>query len=346
MTSDEGTVGAPGGGTARGPIGVGAVGVVPEEETGILAELPQGDLFRFVAFSDEGLPPAPRTEELEELEPEEPEAEDPGEPQLEEETTAYYPDYNVLLQDPEVELVLVGGPLALRRDLSVRALNAGRHVVVEPPFCETALDAERLAKTAIRRGLVATMDVKWRDDEDLRALRAALVGENVSTIQGAFLFCAASGAEAASSGLLEQIGVSMLDQTRVVLRQDIKSISAHLQRPAPGKPDHGFLLYMPLRSGGWAICQATTLGGATFPRWTLYTAQTSFVVSGGRAVAITAGAERTYGNPEDTVNFWQNLYDAIREGAELKCHPADIVRAMKWHEAALESDELGEPVIV
>jgi predicted dehydrogenase len=340
MVSNERAVGSPGGGAAGVPIGVGAVGVRPDEEAGILAELPQGDLFRFVAFSDEGLPPVPRREE-----PGEPEPEELGESEPDE-TAAYYSDYNVLLQDSDVELVLVDGPVALRRDFSVRALNAGRHVVVAPPFCETALDAERVAKTAARKGLVATMDVKWRDDADLGALRAALDGENVSSVQGAFLFCAASGAEAAGAGLLEQIGVSVLDQMHAVLRQDIKSVSAHLQRPAPGKPDHGFLLYMPLRSGGWAICQATTLGGAAFPRWTLYTAQTSFAVSDGRAVATTAGSQRTYGAPEGAVIFWQNLYEAIREGTELKCHPADIVRGMKWHEAAFESDELGEPVTV
>ncbi len=348
----------PAGEERSSPIGVGAVGVRLDDEPGIAAELPEGELFRLVAFSDEGLPPVPRRREADEptdVESTEEADADPAEPseaEVEEEV-AYYPDYNVLLQDPAVEMVLVDGPAALRRDFAVRALNAGRHVVLAPPFAETAPDGERIAKTAARRGLVATMNAKWRDDADLRALLAALQGENVAAIQGALLFHRSAGERGpnaaepgASTGLLDEIGVALLDQMHVVLRQDIKAVSAHLQRPAQGKPDYGFLLYMPLRNGGWAICQATALPGPEMPRWALYAAQTTFAVRDGKAVATTPDGQRTYDASAAAIDFWRNVHDAIREGAELKCHPADIVRAMKWHEAAQASDELREAVNV
>ena len=37
------------------PVDVAAVGLRPEQESGLMAELPQGDWFRLVAVSDEGL---------------------------------------------------------------------------------------------------------------------------------------------------------------------------------------------------------------------------------------------------------------------------------------------------
>ena len=142
------------------PIGVGAVGLDPETDSGPLAEMPEGEYFELVALCDEG------TEEQDV---------DYGE-------LPCYSDYNILLRDEEVELVLVGGPLDTRRDFAVRALNAGCHVLIQEPFCETALDAERVMKTAFHNGLVATMNLEWRDDADLCALRAALAEENVGAI--------------------------------------------------------------------------------------------------------------------------------------------------------------------
>ena len=131
-------------------IGVGLVGARLDQEppSGILARMPQGPMFRLVAFSDEGLEPA----------------------RPERRPVRYYADYNMLLRDPAVELVLVDGPLQARRDFAVRALNAGRHVVLRPPFCESAPDAERVMKTALRNGLLATMEMPWRDDPDLAAV--------------------------------------------------------------------------------------------------------------------------------------------------------------------------------
>ncbi len=155
------------------PIGVGAVGVMPGEQDGLLAEMPPNAGFELVAFSDEGLP----------------------EQGPEERPAHYYPDYNMLLQDPHVELVLVDGPLEVRRDMAVRALNAGRHVVVPLPFAETAPDGERIMKTALSgQDLVATADCWWRDDADLLALRAALDAADPGPVQGLFFFTALEAA--------------------------------------------------------------------------------------------------------------------------------------------------------
>ncbi|KPK65414.1 MAG: hypothetical protein AMK73_03020 [Planctomycetes bacterium SM23_32] len=312
--------------TEAGPIGVGAVGMRPDEEKTPLDDLPRDGRFRLTAFSDEG---------LEEGGPAEGDA-------------AYYRDYNMLLQDPSVELVLAGGPVELRRDFAVRALNAGRHVALAGRFCESALGAERVMKTALRAGLVATADLRGRDDADLRALRAALEAENVGAVQGAFRYYAAPAPhdEAAPPGsLLEEAGLALLDQVHVLVRQDVKSVSAHLQRPYATAPDDGFLIYMPLRTGAWVVCQAVRGAAGELPSWRLYAPGATFTAEGGRAVVTAGGERRTY-QPSLQEGFWDNLYAAVREGADLKCHPAEIVRAMKLHEAALASAESGEAVTV
>ena len=88
--------------------------------------------------------------------------------------------------------MLVDGPLELRRDMAVRALERRPPRRLPLPFSETALGAERIMKTALAGGgLIATADCRWRDDPDLLALRAALAAEDVGPVQGLFFFGAA-----------------------------------------------------------------------------------------------------------------------------------------------------------
>jgi predicted dehydrogenase len=310
----------------EGPIGVGAVGARPDDEASPLADLPEDGAFRLAAFSDEG---------LEEGGP----AEGPG---------VYYPDYNMLLDDPAVELVLVGGPLELRRDFAVRALNAGRHVLMAGRFCETALGAERVMKTALRAGLVATADLRDRDDADLRALRAALEAENAAEVRGAMRFYVAEPLPEDAPpgpGLLTSEGMALLDQMHVLLRQDVKSVSAHVRRPSPRAPEDAFMIYLPLRNEGWAVCHAARGGPTDLPTWRVETAGATFTARGGRAAVVAGDSERSYQAPAGE-GFWENLRAAVREGAPPKCHPAEIVRAMKLHEAALASVEAGEAITI
>ncbi len=305
-------------------IGVGAVGTRPGSEGGLLAELPVGPEFQFLAFSDEG---------LEQRAPEQ-------------RPVSYYSDYNMLLKDPRVELVLVEGPVEARRDAAVRALNAGRHVVVQRPFCETALGAERVMKTAFHNGLVATMDMRWREEGDLRALRRALEQENIGRVEGLEMFWHPREGEIPREGFLQACGVEVLDQIRTLVDRDVRDVSTHLLSRMPGGPDIGFFLYLSLREGGWATVQAGGQPKPSVPRWVVHTPGAAVVAQGGTAVVTAGDQRRSYGTPADPPDFWENLYAVIQGEGELKCHPVEIVRAMKLHEAAILSAETGKPETV
>jgi xylose dehydrogenase (NAD/NADP) len=307
-------------------IGVGVVSPDPVTDGGLAAGMPE-HLFELAAVSDEGMP--------------EPAEYDGPEP--------FYCDFNMLLEDDRVELVIVEGPVEKRRDFAVRALNAGRHVVVAQPFAETAIDASRVMKTALKAGLVATSNMVWRDDPDLTSLMAALAAENIATVQGALVFrTAAAPTDGSPPGsLLAEAGIEILDQVHMLLRDEVKMVSAHLQVPVAGGPDDGFLIYLPLRLGGWAVAHAARRTVPALPAWLVYTPGMTFTASGGRTVGATpAGGERAYELPAARVDFWENLFGAVRRGEALKCHPADIVKAMKLQEAALESARTGDPVSV
>lgn len=67
----------------------------------------------------------------------------------------YYSDYRPLLADPQVEVVLVALPNALHAEVTLAALEAGKHVIVEKPLCLSLEDADRIVALAGEKGLVA-----------------------------------------------------------------------------------------------------------------------------------------------------------------------------------------------
>jgi predicted dehydrogenase len=81
-------------------------------------------------------------------------------PELRERFAERYPnarvtgDFDELLGDPELEAVVIATPAPTHYELAKRALEAGKHVLVEKPPALNAADAEDLLATAEATGLV------------------------------------------------------------------------------------------------------------------------------------------------------------------------------------------------
>jgi len=243
-------------------------------------------------------------------------------------------DLNMLLQGSDVELIIVAGPVERRRDLAVRALDGGRHVVTAAPFAETPRDAARIMKTAARQGLMATMDIPWRSDPDLRALLAALQHPDAPRVHSLAMH-RACGDDARG------ICPSVLDMVNLTVPADVRSVTAYMD-PAPGR---GYFLMLPLRRAGWATIRVTDRELPCVPRFIVSGAGGTIIVDAGRAVARATTGEYC-AEPGKAPDFWGGVFDAVRSG---RAHPfaaVDIVRAMKLHSAAEESAATGEAVSI
>jgi predicted dehydrogenase len=64
------------------------------------------------------------------------------------------PNFDQMLADPELDAVVIATPVPTHAALATRALEAGKHVLVEKPPALTAADAEKLSALASERDLV------------------------------------------------------------------------------------------------------------------------------------------------------------------------------------------------
>jgi predicted dehydrogenase len=84
--------------------------------------------------------------------------------------------YEALLEDPDVEAVYISLPNALHVPWTLRALEAGKHVLCEKPFSRRAEDVERAFDLAESSGLVLSEAFMYRHHPQTAKL-AALVAQ-------------------------------------------------------------------------------------------------------------------------------------------------------------------------
>ena len=77
---------------------------------------------------------------------------------------------------PEIDLIVIATPNITHFDLASKALNAGKHVVIDKPFTNTVAEATELISLARknRRLLSAFQSRRW--DADYLTLRKVLAG--------------------------------------------------------------------------------------------------------------------------------------------------------------------------
>jgi predicted dehydrogenase len=89
---------------------------------------------------------------------------------------------DALLSDQDVDLVIVSTPPNTHADWVLRALQAGKHVVVEKPFCLTVEEADRQIAAAAAAGLTLAVYQNRRWDADYLAVKRAVRGGRLGEV--------------------------------------------------------------------------------------------------------------------------------------------------------------------
>jgi predicted dehydrogenase len=85
-------------------------------------------------------------------------------------------DYLEMLTTPEITAVAVATPVSAHFEAALKALQAGKHVLVEKPLTETSDQALRLIEEARRRNLVLLVDHTFAYTPAVRKIKELIAG--------------------------------------------------------------------------------------------------------------------------------------------------------------------------
>jgi scyllo-inositol 2-dehydrogenase (NADP+) len=139
-----------------------------------------------------------------------------------------------LLADDGVDLVVVSTPPNTHAEWTLRCLEAGKHVVVEKPFCLTVSEADRQIAAAAERGLALAVYQNRRWDQDYlglkQAVRSGQLGEvfHYESFVGGYAHPCNywHSDEAVSGGAVYDWGSHYLDWALDLLPQQVEWVSA------------------------------------------------------------------------------------------------------------------------
>ncbi|MDX1654566.1 MAG: oxidoreductase [Candidatus Competibacteraceae bacterium] len=282
-----------------------------------------------------------------------------------------------LLSDEAIDLVVVASPNTLHFDHARRALEAGKHVVLEKPVTLDSRMAGDLTRLARAQGLIYCPFHNRRWDGDFltvrRILAEALLGEVHSFESRIDRYRPQvrdrwRERDLPGSGLLYDLGPHLVDQVLVLFGPPV-TLWAQIRRLRYGSPvDDDFLLVLGY-PGRRVVLGASMVIRAPGPRFTIHGDRGSFVKygmdpqeealkAGGRPDGPEWGADdpsrygllsgaaegSAYGIPTETGQyqaFYQKLATAIIQGGDPPV-PATAGRDSLWAiELALESERSG-----
>ena len=139
-----------------------------------------------------------------------------------------YTDWRQLIADPTIDAVTVALPNALHAEVTIAALNAGKHVLCEKPLAMTVAQGEEMVAAAHKHGRVLAINMSNRPRYEVQYMRSKVAAGDLGTVTYATgRMIRRNGIpgfgswftrkELAGGGALLDIGVHMLDMVLHIL---------------------------------------------------------------------------------------------------------------------------------
>ncbi len=285
-------------------------------------------------------------------------------------------DYDSILSDPAIELVIVNTPEPTHFELTWKALEAKKHVVVEKAFTPSSEEGEKLIQFARKQNCLLTVYQNRRWDSDFltvqEILRQNLLGKLISfeAHYDRFRDFIQEGTwkeeRIPGTGVLYNLGSHLIDQALLLFGMP-QSIFADLQiQRKGGNIIDNFDLIMRYEALK-VMLRVSYLVPKPGPKYILHGVKGSFFKSGmdPQEEALKKGEEpfgpgwgeegkdswgylyrksdalhmdaRVPSLPGNYGAFYTQLYEAIREGREVPVAPEQALQSIQVIEAALES---------
>ena len=186
-----------------------------------------------------------------------------------------YESVDACLADPQTDLILVATPNDYHKDLSIRALRAGKNVVCEKPVAMNAAELMEVMQVAKETGRVFTVHQNRRWDKDFVMVKKVIEDNTIGTpyvfesrVQGSKRVLSGwRGVKRNGGGMVLDWGVHMLDQLMWMIKSPVVSVRAELFEIYSNEVDDNCRLHLKFENGAVAMVQVDTNCFINQARW-------------------------------------------------------------------------------
>lgn len=297
-----------------------------------------------------------------------------------------YDTLEELLLDPLVQTVIIAVPNNFHKELSIKAMEAGKNVICEKPVMMCAAELEDVIEVSkkLRHQFSVHQNRRW--DKDFLIVKQII--EEGSIGKPFYIESRVQGSKGipgdwrcikeAGGGMLLDWGVHLIDQIMWLVKSPVTEIYAHLLSVKFTGVDDNFKLLMRFKNGLSALIEVDTYTFINLPRWHVSgdkgTAQVDDFSCTGEIVRANtvkmnweegivytvAGPTRTMApRPEETIerfplpeieadakDYYRNFKNADEGEADLVVTSEQALRVMKVLDAVFESAQKGMSVSV
>ncbi len=190
----------------------------------------------------------------------------------------FYNSNKALLADPEIDVVIIATPNSSHNELSIEALEAGKHVICEKPAAGNCAELEEMIEIANKYNRVLSIYQNRRWDGDYltvkKIMESGRIGEIArieSRIHGSRGIPKTWMRETRyEGGVLWDWGVHVIDQI-LALKPDkkVSYVSATMSHMTDADVEDGFTAMLIFEDGVEAIVEVGTNNLISLPRWYL-----------------------------------------------------------------------------
>ena len=290
-----------------------------------------------------------------------------------------YETEEAMLADESIDVILVATPNDTHRPIALRAMEAGKNVIVEKPATLSLKELTELEDMAGKTGQFLTVHQNRRWDEDLLTVREILKDQTMgeifrieSRVHGSRGIPGDWRKEKAhGGGMVLDWGVHLFDQIfRLTGERRLKTVYATLTNVTNQEVDDGFTAVLRFEGGLEVLVEVGTNNFISLPRWYILGENGSAVVEdwdlSGKIVKAfseeekeivpvrtAAGLTKTMAPrredtirveelprvPGDIADFHRNVAAVLLRGEEPAVKLPEVKRVMRLMETVFESAE-------
>lgn len=281
----------------------------------------------------------------------------------------YHSDYRELLKCPDVDLVVVATPTRLHSRMTLDAIDAGKHVLVEKPFASGSVEAREMFEAGRRAGVFVGAFHNRRYDACVQGIRAVLASGSLGPIvhTGIRLHSYTRRQDwqtlrSHGGGALSNWGAHILDWCIYLFGPQIEALQVQLVHALnPGDSEDGFYLLLKCPDGSLVSVEYFNCVARGLPRWQVI-GQTGTAIYDKDKISVrrcdpacltpisahTGASDGTYGVKEDlgwveeefpaqyrdnSIFFYEELAKHLNQGDPAPVTETEVIRLLEITES-------------